>query len=152
MGNNIDIFNDMTIKNVRNTLLAEMLCSLAAVMIIAILFETDRLLPGLIEKDSQAEFLLLTGMELLTICTIPVAMRLFKFSFVNHAIAVAPERGLLCWGSVRMFLVCVPMIANAALYYLTAVRVAFFYMAAIGVICLVFINPTMKRCLAETER
>lgn len=142
----------MTIKKVRNILRAEMFCSLCLMAVIIGLYENEVLLPGFIEENSMAEFILLTAMELLTVCTVPLAMRLFKFSFVNRAIDSMPEQGLLFWGTIRMLLVCIPVVFNMLFYYLTSLKVAFFYMAVIGIICLIFINPTMRRCLAETRK
>lgn len=128
---------------------AQMYTSIAAALVIIILFETGTLLPGMIEAGSQAEFLLQTLMEVLTVCIIPLALRLFKFGFVRRAIEAAPVQGLQRWGVVRMTMLCDTMLANTLLYYITPLDVAFGYMAIICLICLVFVKPTLERCMAE---
>lgn len=139
----------MTIRQVRNILAVQMYLSIATAAVIAVLFETETLIPGAIEKGSTLEFILLTAMEIVTICAIPAALRLFRFGFVRRAIEASPERGLLKWGVVRLDLLCGTMTANTLFYYLTPLDVAFAYMAIICLISLVFVNPTMKRCLYE---
>jgi len=139
----------MTIKDVSNVLRVQMYSSLAAAVLIIVLFETETVLPGVIEKGSETEFLLQIFMEIVTICIVPVALRLFKFGFVKRAIAVSPVSGLQRWGVVRMAMLCDTMIVNTLLYYITPLNVAFGYMAIICLICLVFVNPTLKRCNAE---
>lgn len=139
----------MTIKEVSNTLRIQMYFSLAATMVIIVLFETETVPPGLLEKGSLPEFLLQLLMEMATICIVPVALRLFKFGFVKRAIAASPISGLRRWGVVRMAMLCVTMLANTLLYYITPLNVAFAYMAMICLICLMFVNPTLKRCNAE---
>ncbi|MDO4160686.1 MAG: hypothetical protein Q4D41_09545 [Prevotellaceae bacterium] len=134
----------------RNILMAEMLFSIAVSLIIVVLFETDTLLPGTFAADTNTEFLSVTMMEIITICAIPFALRLFKFKGVNRSLSADKERGLLVWGSVRMMGLCLPMMVNTLLYYLFSFNVAFGYMAIICLICLVFIYPSMRRCLAET--
>lgn len=139
----------MTLRDVRNLLLAQMCLSLAAAVVIIALFESEAVMPGVIEKGSQAEFLLLTLMEMLTVCMIPAALRLFKTKRVRRDIASEPVRGLQRWGVVRMSMLCGTMVINILLYYITPLNVAFAYMAIICLISLVFINPTMRRCEAE---
>lgn len=139
----------MTLKGVRNVLLAQMCISLATAIVIIALFESDTLMPGIIEKGSQAEFLLLTLMEMFTVCMIPLSLRLFKFKPVRRDIVSSPVKGLQRWGVIRMSMLCGTMVVNTLLYYITPLNVAFGYMAIICLICLVFINPTMRRCEAE---
>lgn len=140
----------MTLKTVRNTLLTEMIVSLCAVALIVVLYESSLLMPGYIEDGSLVEFIMLTWMELITVCTVPLALRLFKFDTVIDATLLEQERGLLRWGTVRMLLICIPMVVNMLFYYITTLKVAFFYMSVIGMISLIFICPTMRRCKAET--
>jgi len=129
--------------------MALMCLSLLAAIAIIALFESETLIPGLIEKGSQTEFLLLALMEMLTVCVIPAALRLFKLKAVRRDIASAPARGLRRWGALRMAMLCGAMLANTLLYYVTPLNVAFGYMAIICLICLIFVSPTMRRCEAE---
>lgn len=142
----------MTINKIRNILKGVMYGSMAIMAAIIMLFESETLLPGAIEKGSQADFILVSLLEIITICTIPVALRLFKWNFVQSEIEADAAKGLLRWGLVRMLLICVPMIVNTLLYYVVSINTTFGYMAIIGLICLVFINPTKRRCMAETEK
>ena len=85
-------------------------------------------------------------MELLTLCFIPVALRLFKFQFVANSLTSASN--LLRWASIRMLMLCLPMVANTLLYYMY-MNVAFGYMAIILLLCLAFVLPTKSRCEQE---
>jgi len=89
-------------------------------------------------------------MEALTICLIPLALRLFKFDRIGKSLAEGKEKSLLRWGTLRMMMICVPLMANTLFYYLF-MNVAFGYMAIICLICLIFVNPTMGRCINETK-
>ena len=59
------------------------------------------------------------------------------------------EHALLVWGMLRMLMLCVPVISNLTLYYLF-LNPTFAYLALIHVISLMFVYPTMDRCVAET--
>lgn len=141
----------MTIKKVSTILKVQMYLSIATAVIIVALFESNLLMPSLIEKGSQTEFLLLTIMEIVTVCVVPLALRLFKFKFVSREIEASPTQGLQKWGVIRMALLCDTMVLNTLLYYATPLNVAFGYMAIICLICLIFVNPTVRRCEAEAH-
>lgn len=119
---------------------------LAAVMVV--LYETQTILEGALAGDVQGEFLAVTVMELLTICSIPVALRLFKFRKVREIIERKKAEGLYLMALVRMALICLPMLVNTLLYYLYMAP-AFGYMAIIGFISMAFITPTVTRCESE---
>ncbi|MBQ9094079.1 MAG: hypothetical protein IJY03_08885 [Prevotella sp.] len=119
---------------------------LAAVMVV--LYETQTILEGALAGDVQGEFLAVTVMELLTICSIPVALRLFKFRKVRDIIERKKAEGLYLMALVRMALICLPMLVNTLLYYLYMAP-AFGYMAIVGFISMAFITPTVTRCESE---
>lgn len=119
---------------------------LAAVMVV--LYETQTILEGALAGDVQGEFLAVTVMELLTICSIPVALRLFKFRKVREIIESKKADGLYLMALVRMALICLPMLVNTLLYYLYMAP-AFGYMAIVGFISMAFITPTVTRCESE---
>lgn len=135
-------------KTTRTILIAEMLGCVLVSLAIVILYETDTLLPGGMSENGNAEFLLTSFMELFTIFLIPLALRLFKFDRIGQEIS-GNEKGLLIWGSVRLGMLCIPMMINTLLYY-WFMNVAFGYMGIIGLICLIFIYPTTDRCLSES--
>lgn len=137
-------------KKIRNLLMAEMLSCIIASLAIVILYETETLLPGSLAGNANAEFLTVSLMEILTICMVPLALRLFKFGNIGRSLASDGGRRLAKWGSIRMMMICMPMMVNTLFYYLFGFNVAFGYMGIICLICLVFINPTMSRCVSET--
>lgn len=121
--------------------------AVAVAAIIIVLFEAHLLTDGLLAGvDASREFVVLSAMELLTICIIPVALRLFKFRTVAHI--VTTPQGLLRCGMLRLLMLSVPMLINTVLYYLY-MNVAFGYMGIILFLCMAFIVPTKGRCEAE---
>ncbi len=135
-------------KRVMTILRVELFLSVFISVVIVILYETQILYSGVLYGNKNVEFILTSLMELLTICLIPLSLRLFKFKKIHSFLVSLREKALLKWGSIRMSLLCVPMIINTLLYYLYN-NVAFVYMAIIGLISLAFIYPTLKRCLFE---
>lgn len=120
---------------------------LAVAAVMVILFETETLPTGLLKTEEKSdEFVLLCLMELLTICVIPVALRLFRFGGVARRLTT-PE-ALLRWAGLRLYMLCVPLVVNLLLYYLYF-NVAFGYMGIILLLCLFFVVPTRARCESE---
>lgn len=130
--------------------MAEMTASVAVALVMVVLFETETLLPGVLPGEGNAAFLCLSAMEIITICMLPLALRLFKIKRVGADLAAGRERALALWGSVRMMMMCLPLVANVLMYYLFDLKPAFFYMAVICLIALVFVYPSKDRCLSET--
>ena len=77
-----------------------------------------------------------------------MALRLFRFSAVARQLTTT--YALLRWGTLRLLMLCVPMVANTLLYYLY-MNVAFGYMGIILLLCLAFVLPTKARCDAEVK-
>lgn len=130
--------------------MTEMCVSIIVSLAAVLLYETDTLMAGALAVGGNAEFISVALMEVLTICIIPFALRLFKFKRVSQALADGKEKALLRFGTMRMMMICLPMVVNTLLYY-QFMNVAFGYMAIIGLICLAFINPSMDRCKAEVN-
>lgn len=130
------------------SILMRLFCASVGMSLLAVvLFETDLLPCGIMKDDaSSGEFVMATLMELLTLCAIPSALRLFRFASVRRRLATAD--GLLRMGLARLLMLCVPMVGNTLLYYMY-MNVAFGYMAIILLLCLAFVLPTMSRCEAE---
>ena len=138
-------------KNVKNTLTVLLWTVLALALIVVVLFETDVLMFGYYAgSGEQAEFLLTTMMELLTLAVIPLALKLFKFPRVHADLVSRKAEALRKWGLLRLLTLLVPLLVNTLLYYAYA-NVAFGYMAIILVIVLPFVYPSMERCQSETE-
>lgn len=119
---------------------------LSAAMLV--LFETGIVAEGVYAAlpGGQLEFAFAMVMEIATICLIPLALRLFKFKKVAESLKTVD--GLRLWGTVRLAILCVPMVVNTLLYYLF-MNVAFGYLAIILFLCLFFVMPTRQRCEAE---
>ena len=138
-------------KKVKNTLTVLLWTVLALALIVVVLFETDVLMFGYYAgSGEQAEFLLTTMMELLTLAVIPLALKLFKFPRVHADLVSRKAEALRKWGLLRLLMLLVPLPVNTLLYYAYA-NVAFGYMAIILVIVLPFVYPSMERCQSETE-
>lgn len=119
-------------------------------VVLVVLFETDVLPSGLMATEKQTEFLLTTLMELLTLASVYMALRLFKFDKVHQELITRKADGLRRWGLIRLAILLLPMPLNTVLYYLF-MNTTFGYMAIILAICLPFVYPSEARCEAETE-
>lgn len=135
-------------KRTRKILLLEFWIPIAVCLIVIVLFENELLLPGVKGDNKVLDYYAAIVMELVTICLIPLALRLFKFKKVKKAMIGKSFDGLLRWGSLRLCMLVVPMMVNAVLYY-TFMNVAFGYMGIIGLLCLVFVYPSKTRCQSE---
>lgn len=123
----------------------------AMAIVLVVLGETDILPVGGCADDKSKEFIALSLMELLTICTIPLALRLFKFKFVSKKLK--SEDGinqLKILGLIRIDMLCVPLLVNVGCYY-AFMHVGFAYMAIILALSLFFIYPSLSRCYDETD-
>lgn len=123
------------------------LTAIAVGLVIVVLFENDLLPCGImISDDKSVEFVVATIMELLTICVIPVALKLLRFKRISKLLTSA--EALSKWGTIRLLMLCVPMIVNTVFYYMF-MNVAFGYMGIIIFLCLFFVVPTKERCRSE---
>lgn len=123
------------------------LTAIAVGLVFVVLFENDLLPCGImISDDKSVEFVVATIMELFTICVIPVALKLFRFKRIGKQLTSA--EALSKWGTIRLLMLCVPMIVNTVFYY-TFMNVAFGYMGIIIFLCLFFVVPTKERCQSE---
>lgn len=138
-------------KRVKNILAAEMLASLLVSLIIIVLYESGTLLAGYLQDNANAEFLSVTCMEIVTICMIPLSLKMFKWKKVSASLKNDDGRALIKWGTLRMAMICIPMMLNTLFYYLFGFNVTFGYMGIIGLICLAFIYPSTSRCVNETQ-
>ena len=125
------------------------LTAIAVGLVIVVLFENDLLPCGImISDDKSVEFVVATIMELLAICVIPVALKLFRFKRISKLLTSA--EALSKWGTIRLLMLCVPMIVNTVFYYMF-MNVAFGYMGIIIFLCLFFVVPTKERCRSEIK-
>lgn len=99
---------------------------------------------------TQTLYICTTIMELLTICLIPVALKLMKLAVISKRIRQRGNKGYLAAASARLAILGVPMAANAVLYSLCK-AVPFAYLAIIGAISLAFVYPAEGRYTNETS-
>lgn len=137
-------------KKIRNLLLTIFVGTLCLAVCIVVLFETDVLECGLLATEKQSEFLWTTLMELITLATAFLALRLFKFEKVHRDLTERRVQALRQWGVVRLLMLTVPLLANTLLYYIY-MNPTFGYLAIILVLCLPFVYPSEGRCQAEIE-
>ena len=137
-------------EKVRKRLLAEFWVPIIFCLIIVVLGELNVFPTGVLSGNAQVEFALLAAMEIITICMIPLALRLFRFGKIQSKLLEQREPALQKWGVIRLEMLSVPMVVNTLLYYLT-MNAAFGYLAIILFLCMFFVVPTRERCKAEIE-
>lgn len=132
-------------NEVVKTLRIEFWVTLFVILVMVVLFETSWLFDGhgAYVGHKNAEFLLSSLMELVTIAIIPVDLRFHKIKFIRRFMSVEGKelkrRTYIFWRS-RMALLFVPIVINTLLYYLF-MQTTFGYLAIILAICLVFTYP-----------
>ena len=112
-------------------------------ILLVLLFENNVFSTGLYADNKPADFLFTTILEVLTICCIPLALRLIKDKTmkkydVPRRMQIYRRKAML-----RLLLLGCPLLVNTFLYYLF-MNVAFGYMAIILFLCLLFIIPTKE--------
>ena len=113
---------------------------LALMLAAVILFETNEQLTGFLGMTEADEFKLLSVLEMLTLMSIFLMLRLFKFERIARQIEESPQRALLLWTSVRVAVMLVMIAANGLLYYGT-MNTTFGYLAIIMMVSLPFVYP-----------
>lgn len=106
---------------------------------------------GKLHRDASSDFIFTSTMEIVTICSIPLVLRLFKFGGIRGAIRKDNSQfhsTYLTFSLVRINVLLVEMLVNAVLYYLF-MNVAFGYMAIILFLASFFVFPTQERCEQE---
>lgn len=119
-------------------------------VVLVILFEAALWQSGDLAGETQTEFILMTVMELVTLCCAFLALRLFKFRKVKNDLVSRKAPALKNWATIRLFLLGTPLLIDTLLYYIY-MKATFGYLALILVLCLPFVYPSMDRCLTETE-
>ena len=137
-------------KKVQKKLMTLFCASIAISLLLVFLSEINIVPNGTLAESKDSEFVMMTVMEILTLCVIPLSLRLFKFKPIHTKLIEQKEQALLPWGTLRICLLALPMIVNAQLYY-QYMNVAFGYLAIILFLCMFFIIPTMDRCKGDIE-
>ncbi len=132
-------------KNIDKRLSALAVCIVGIALLAVCLGEAD-VLPGGIMPVSYA----LQVMEcLLTLVCVPLALKWMAIKRIREQVA-ASQRRYLVHSAVRLFLLAVPMLLGAVLYYLMA-DTSMGYCALIVALALVYIWPSQGRRLRETQ-
>lgn len=121
--------------------------SIVVSLLTVVLFETATLMPGVLADDVEIQFVVVSLLELLTVCIIPLAVRMFRFKMVRDDIKAGHY---IRWAFVRLLMLALLLIANTLLYYIY-MNVAFGYMAVILLISMIFIYPSGARVKRETS-
>ena len=117
---------------------------IAMALIFTIVCETETVVIDCETTDTD-EFLAVTLMELLTVTLLPAALYMFQTAGIRASLRHNQWKSLKLWGSLRLLMVTMPMLADTLLYYIY-MNVSFAYMAIICVISMVFIYPSKTRC------
>ena len=137
-------------KETRNLLMTLFCIPIGYVVAVAIVFETNIFESGLYADDKNVEFMMTAVMELVTLGTVFLALRLFKFNKVHDDLVARKYSALKKWGLLRLLMLGLPMMYNTYLYYMF-MNTTFGYMAIIQMLCMPFVYPSKSRCQAEVE-
>ena len=122
----------------------------AVTLVVIVLYETDVLESGIMAEDKQSEFILTFVMELVSLGAAFLGLRLFKINTVHYYLVARQEPAMMKWGTIRLLILEVPMLADTLLYYIY-MNTTFGYLAIILLLCLPFVFPSLGRCLGEVE-
>lgn len=122
----------------------------ALTLLLVVLYECELVEPTDLAADAQLVFVLQVLMEMVTIVSIPAALKMFSLKAIRRKLEAQKGDALLRWGTARLNMLCLPMLVNTFLYYQTW-SPAFGYMAIILFLCLFFVYPSIGRCYDETE-
>ena len=98
----------------------------------------------------STQFVCSTVMILLTVCLLPLSLRLFKFKRVSEDLQERKAKALDCWGSIRLVVMGMLLVVNTFLYFAFGFESTYGYLAVVTLLCMPFVVPTMERCKAET--
>lgn len=122
-------------------------------ILLCVLYETGILTDGIFCGDARMEYMLQTVCILLTICLIPLSLRLFNLNLVKHIKELPLEEALKSyrrWSEIRLLLLCVPVLLNTSFYYLTLNTTGVFC-ASMVLIASFFCLPTESRIINELD-
>ena len=124
--------------------------SVLGCLCMVVVFENLSEIQGLLSDENTALFVFTFIMELITICIIPLSLRLFRFRKIADDLKQRGVAALNCWGKLRMCLLVAPMWMNVVFYYMF-MNTTFGYMAIILLLCMAFVYPSLSRCQSEIE-
>jgi hypothetical protein len=137
-------------KNISKYLTLIYILLAALTLAVIMVFETEMLEPGPMAGENQSEFIFTFVMELVSLGAAFLGLRLFKFKAVHDDLIARQEPAMMKWGTIRLLILEVPMLADTLLYYMY-MNTTFGYLAIILLLCLPFVFPSLNRCLSETS-
>lgn len=135
----------------RKILLGELAAAILLTLLIVIAFESGLLMPGSLSGHGSLYYVQM-AMQLTTLFVIPTGLYLLRNGIVKKSVMGARSEGIyILWASVRMLMLCVPLVLNILFYYLYGSEVGFFYLAVVLFLALYFVYPSEDRCKRETS-
>lgn len=140
----------MTMEQTRKLLLGLFTSIVTLSLLLMLAFATGVMCRGALAEETQLVFVAECVMELLTLLFGWFALRLFKWKKVHTELVEGGAVALQKWGVLRLTMLELPLLLNVLCYGLFDVT-AFFYLAVILLVCLVFVYPSAGRCISEIE-
>lgn len=123
------------------------------VIVTVIMYEADVLPQGTMVGNSTAEYVAqLTGV-LLTICFIPMSLRMFGLFISRYVKTLALDRALKSyrrWSEIRIIMLFATVLFNISLYYWT-MDITGLLCGGMGVIAALFCIPGKERMMSELD-
>lgn len=139
------------LKRLIRILKAEYALMWVLTVLLAALYECDILPQGLFAGDAQMEYIMQVTSILLTICLIPLSLRLFNLSLTRHIAALPLKNALKSyrrWSEIRIALLTVASLASLSAYYWT-IDTTGLLCTGMTVIASLFCVPGKERLLSE---
>ena len=103
------------------------------------------------DANREQRFICSTVLILLTICLLPLSLRLFKFKRISNDLQQRKASALARWGSLRLCVMGTLLVVNTFLYYAFELEASYCYLAVVTLLCMPFVIPTMSRCEEEVK-
>lgn len=139
------------LKRLIRILKAEYALMWVLTVLLVALYECDILPQGLFAGDAQMEYIMQVTSILLTICLIPLSLRLFNLSLTRHIAALPLKNALKSyrrWSEIRIALLTVASLASLSAYYWTMDTTGLLC-TGMTVIASLFCVPGKERLLSE---
>ncbi len=141
------------LKRLIRILKAEYALMWVLTVLLAALYECDILPQGLFAGDAQMEYIMQVTSILLTICLIPLSLRLFNLSLTRYvSLLTLPEalKSYRRWSEIRIALLLVLALIDLSAYYWT-MNTTGLLCAGMTVIASLFCIPSKQRLLNELQ-
>lgn len=122
-------------------------------LLLATLYECDLLPQGLFAGDAQMEYIMQVTSILLTVCFIPLSLRLFSLSLTRHITSLPLTEALKSyrrWSEIRISLLTVLALIDLSAYYWT-MNTTGLLCAGMTIIASLFCIPSKQRILNELQ-